>query len=64
MMKKTSNQTKLKKGTMTYGYDGYNQALVFERINALRSSEGGDTKPMVLIVKYERNSNTDREEVL
>lgn len=34
----------------TYGLDSYNQTISAEVSNPLRSKEGGDTKPMVLIV--------------
>lgn len=43
--------------------DSYNQAVSVEVAEPLRSAEGGDTKPKVLIVKDEAE-DVDREEVL
>lgn len=39
----------------TYALDGYNQTITEETIYPIRSCEGGDEKPMVLIVKDEDN---------
>lgn len=44
----------------TYGLDSYNQTITEEKINPLRSSEGGDTKPMIVVVKDDEDS--DRSE--
>ena len=43
--------------------DSYNQAVSIEVAEPLRSAEGGDTKPKVLIVRDEAE-DIDREEVL
>lgn len=43
--------------------DSYNQAVSVEVAEPLRSAEGGDTKPKVLIVKDEAE-DIDGEEVL
>ena len=43
--------------------DSYNQAVSVEVAEPLRSAEGGDTKPKVLIVKDEAE-DIDREEIL
>ena len=43
--------------------DSYNQTASLEVAEPLRSAEGGDTKPKVLVIKNETD-NTDREEIL
>lgn len=43
--------------------DSYNQTASLEIAEPLRSAEGGDTKPKVLIVKDD-TEDTDREEIL
>ena len=42
-----------------YGFDSYNQIICEETTEPLRSAEGGDTKPKVLVIKDD--SNIDRQ---
>lgn len=37
----------------TYGLGSYNQAISLEVTNPLRAGEGGDEKPMVIIIRDE-----------
>ena len=48
---------------IAYGFDSYNQTVSEEVINPLRSSEGGDTKPMTLVVTDETEQSSDLESV-
>lgn len=41
--------------------DSYNQAVSLEVAEPLRSAEGGDTKPKVLIVKDEAEDSNGKE---
>lgn len=45
----------------TYGLDSYNQTMSYEVMNPLRSSVGGDEKPMIIIIEDE---DISRETVL
>lgn len=38
---------------MVLGIDAYNQTTQLEVISPLRSAEGGDTKPMVMVIEDE-----------
>lgn len=51
---------------MTYGFDSYNQARHEEMMPSLRSSEGGDTLPKILIVLNDQGGGViycEREEI-
>ena len=61
-MKKYLKLTKQTKRTMAaISIDSYNQTASVEIAEPLRSAEGGDTKPKVLVIKDE---DIDREKVL
>lgn len=44
----------------TYGFDSYNQMISEETSPSIRASEGGDTKPKILVIKgKDDESNRD-----
>ncbi len=48
-----------------YGFDSYNQTIWEEAAQALRASDGGDTKPKVIVVTTKDEAeNIDRKKIL
>lgn len=48
---------------MAIGIDSYNQCTWEELIPSLRSAEGGDTKPKVLIMRTDEDINERADDI-
>ena len=52
----------MKKKTMAISIDSYNQTMNYEVAEPLRSADGGDTKPKVLILSYRKSRRAKDKE--